>query len=110
MPGLPTPFGEYFAEKYPAGVLDGGRRQAETAFRRYFRRAHNEDRHELIVCHGNIIRYLVCRAIDAPTEHWTSLDVRNTGLCEISIESNWRTTLLAFNDTGHLPASLLTFV
>lgn len=36
----------------------------EGAFRKYIHRAdagQQEDSHELIVCHGNVIRYFVCR-------------------------------------------------
>src|SRR3972149_5213307 len=52
-PGLPSLFAEHFTQKYPAEVIEQGRRQAETAFRRYFRRTHNLDRAELVICHGN---------------------------------------------------------
>ena len=43
-------------------LTDGSR--IEAAFRRYFHRAppsQTEDSYEVIVCHGNVIRYFLCR-------------------------------------------------
>ncbi|PAA57049.1 hypothetical protein BOX15_Mlig012490g2 [Macrostomum lignano] len=46
---------------------DGAR--IESAFRRFFHRAsasQAEDSYELLVCHANVIRYFVCRALQLP--------------------------------------------
>ena len=43
----------------------------EAAFRKYFHRAESsqkEDSYEIIVCHANVIRYFVCRALQFPPE------------------------------------------
>lgn len=43
---------------------DGAR--IEAAFRKYFHRAdpdQKEDSYHVIVCHANVIRYLVCRSV-----------------------------------------------
>ena len=29
---------------------------------------------EIVVCHGNLIRYLVCRAMEIPVLRWTRMD------------------------------------
>ena len=51
--------------------VDGSR--IEAAFRKYFHRAspdQSKDSYELVVCHANVIRYFVCRALQLPPEAW----------------------------------------
>jgi serine/threonine-protein phosphatase PGAM5 len=88
--------------------------QAEKAFKTYFRRTRGPDqggaRHEVIVCHGNIIRYFVCRALQASPAAWINTDINNCGLCEIQVKTDGRVMLLSHNDTGHLPLDMKTFV
>ena len=43
------------------------RLQLEQAFSHYFQLAQDSDAHDIIVCHGNVIRYFVCRALGEPT-------------------------------------------
>jgi serine/threonine-protein phosphatase PGAM5 len=84
--------------------------QAEKAFDHFFKRTRGSSRHEVIVCHGNIIRYFVCRALQAPPEAWINTDINNCGLCEILVKADGRVMLLSHNDTGHLPPEMKTFV
>jgi serine/threonine-protein phosphatase PGAM5 len=84
--------------------------QAERAFERHFRKARGSDRHDIIVCHGNIIRYFVCRALQAPPESWVNTDINNCGISEIAIKPDGRIMLISHNDTGHLPYDMKTYV
>jgi serine/threonine-protein phosphatase PGAM5 len=86
------------------------RARMERAFSRYFRPAGSRDRMELLVCHGNVIRFLMRRALDDPPHKWLRGDVMHTGLCMVAIRTNGRTILLGFNDVGHLPRSLQSSV
>ena len=109
IPGLPATV----RKDYP----DISRREAERdwqrtgrAFAKYFRPARGGDRHEIIVAHGNLIRYFALRALGATPGLWTQTDIRNCGLSEIHIESDGVTMLIALNDTGHIPRRWLTYV
>lgn len=84
-----------------------GRLQADDVFDRYFRYALRDDRREVIVCHGNLIRYLVTRALGAPPELWTNFDIRNCGISEIHVRPEGN-IVLAHGDVGHLPVRLHT--
>lgn len=84
-----------------------GRLQADDVFERYFRYSFRDDRREVIVCHGNLIRYLVTRALGAPPELWTNFDIRNCGISEIHIRPEGP-LVLAHSDVGHLPVRLHT--
>eukprot|EP00794_Sanderia_malayensis_P014406 gene14406-15906_t len=89
---------------------DGSR--IEAAFRKYFHRAPPEqldDSHELIVCHANVIRYFVCRALQFPPEGWLRMSIANCGLTTITIRPNGRVSLKSLGDAGHLPPDQITF-
>jgi broad specificity phosphatase PhoE len=82
--------------------------QARQAWEKYFIPAKGKDRYDLIVGHGNLIRYFVMRAIQAPPENWINLDIYNCSICQINIEATGRPILVSHNDTGHLHADQLT--
>nr|ADD38237.1 Serine/threonine-protein phosphatase PGAM5, mitochondrial [Lepeophtheirus salmonis] len=89
--------------------VDGAR--IEAAFRNYFHRAPPEqkkDSYEIIVCHANVIRYFVCRALQLPPEAWLRLSLKHASLSIICIRPDGRISLRALGDSGHLPPNLLT--
>jgi serine/threonine-protein phosphatase PGAM5 len=92
----------------PSEVMKRGKDQADRAYRRYFRRAAGRDRWELLVCHGNLIRYLVCRALALGSYAWCSLGSAHCGITVIRILTSGEIVLESYNDTGHLPARLRT--
>ncbi|CAK5087740.1 unnamed protein product [Meloidogyne enterolobii] len=89
---------------------DGAR--IEAAFRKYFHRAkpsQKEDSHELIVCHANVIRYFVCRALQFPPEGWLRITLANSSITWLQIMPNGRVILRAMGDFGHLPPEKISF-
>ena len=82
--------------------------QACQAWEKYFIPAKGKDRHDIIVSHGNLIRYFVMRALQAPPEDWINMDIYNCSICQINIEANGRPMLISHNDSGHLHADQLT--
>jgi serine/threonine-protein phosphatase PGAM5 len=109
IPGFPAAMADLFAHVTAERVARDGR-QAERAFTRYFQPARRAERHELIVCHGNIIRYFVCRALQAPAEHWVYARTHHCGISQIEIEANGLAIVVSYNDTGHLPHALRTYL
>jgi serine/threonine-protein phosphatase PGAM5 len=107
-PCLPSNLSE-FAPKIPAEKLAEYRAQAESAFDRYFKRARGKDKYEILVCHGNIIRYFVCRVLQVPPEAWLNMDSDKCGISEVKIGSDGRMWLLSYNDIGHLPHPLAVY-
>jgi len=65
--------------------------------------------YEIYVCHMNLIRYFVMRALQLPPEAWLRLRGDNTGITEIIIHPDGRVSLARFADVGHLPIEMLTF-
>jgi broad specificity phosphatase PhoE len=109
VPCIPSSFSEYFTD-VPAALVEQHGRQAQRAYQRYFKPPGRRDSHEIIVCHGNIICYLICRALGVPATAWMNTDIRNCGISEVVIFSDGWTRVLSHNDTGHLPKALRTFV
>ncbi len=107
IPGVPERDPQVF-DSTPEDLIVAGLAQAVEAFARFFRRAYGPDRRDLLVCHGNIIRFFACRALGAPTELWANADIFNCSLSEVLVEPSGRLTLTSLNDTGHLPQELRT--
>ncbi|GBG23956.1 Serine/threonine-protein phosphatase PGAM5, mitochondrial [Hondaea fermentalgiana] len=89
---------------------DGSR--IEAAFRKHIHRAplhQHHDTHEILVCHGNVIRYFVCRALQFDPAAWLRFAVYNTGITVIRVGHNGNVSVSAIGDTGHLPAEKVTY-
>ena len=84
----------------------------EAGFRKYFHRAdpeQKEDSIEILVCHGNVIRYFVCRALQLPPQAWLRFAVHNGSFTIATIQPTGRISVSAFGESGHLPVNKLTF-
>jgi len=102
------PIGSWRPE--PKFFQDGAR--IESAFRKYFHRAdpvQKEDSYEIIVCHANVIRYFICRALQFPGEGWLRLCVANCSLSLITIQPDGLVVLEMMGDHGHVPPQQITF-
>jgi broad specificity phosphatase PhoE len=108
-PCVPVGYEEKFA-KYSPDMIARDTQQAQAALDAFFRPAVEGNHHDVLVCHGNIIRYFVLRALRAPVELWANTDVYNCGISEISVKPDGSVLLISHNDTGHLPYELRTFV
>ncbi len=108
-PGYPPEFAALFDDA-PKAIFARGKRQAQKAFAKYFQPARGRDRVEIIVAHGNLIRYFVCRALGVAGENWPRADMHHAGISEIIVEDDGQLRLWSHNDTGHLPAKLKTFL
>lgn len=89
--------------------IDANHDRIEEAFRKYFYRStdkpsSDDDRHEfeVIVGHGNVIRYFTCRALQLPPEAWLRMSVFNCSLTYIQIQPNGYVSVRLLGDTGHL--------
>lgn len=70
----------------------------------------NRRRVELIVAHGNLIRYLVRLALrDTPTDWW-KMGTSNCGVTLIFVREKESNYLIQYNDVGHLPAAMQTMM
>ena len=63
----------------------------------------------IVVCHMNVIRYFVARALQLPPETWLRMRGDNCGITEIIVTPKGQASLGRFADTGHLSIEQTTF-
>ena len=68
-----------------------------------------EDSCEIIVCHANVIRYVVCRALQLPPEAWLRFSLPHASMTHLVIRPGGEVTLRLLGDVGHLPAEMVTY-
>jgi broad specificity phosphatase PhoE len=90
------------------GRRQAGERSGEHIYARCERVAHGEGTHEVVVCHGNLIRYLVARVLGADPLVWGAMLTSNGGITRVFAGAAGELILLSFNETGHLPPELQT--
>jgi serine/threonine-protein phosphatase PGAM5 len=82
----------------------------EVSFKKYFVPSPDEnDRNELIVCHGNVIRYFVTKILNVNTMSWLQMSITNCSLTIIRVRADGTMKLDAFSDYGHIPENMRTF-
>ncbi|HET7845124.1 MAG TPA: histidine phosphatase family protein [Xanthomonadales bacterium] len=86
----------------------GCRTQLDRAYTRFFKAANNVERTDMLVCHGNVIRYLVTRALGVDTTSWIAMSVGHASITTIRIEADGTMRVIAVGDVGHLPPTLRT--
>lgn len=83
--------------------------QADEAYEKYFQPVKfKQDVHELLVCHGNIIRYLLCRVLDSPLDAWANFYVQNCSISIVRIDERNVKTIMTVNSVEHLTAEIRT--
>lgn len=82
--------------------------QLEAAFPAFIAPSPDRDRNDIVVCHGNVIRYFVTRVLGVDPESWLRMSIGNCSLSVIKIKPDGSMKLLSFGDVGHLPPNLTT--
>lgn len=77
-------------------------------FAAYFKASQGGDRTEMFVCHGNIIRSLVVRALGVDADAWLGMSAGHASITKIRIDAEGRFKVISVGDVGHLPPNLLT--
>ncbi len=103
----PTRRSEVMAHEKPA-ALAACAAQLDRVFAQYFRPAKGHEQIDLLVCHGDVIRYLVTRALGVDTRAWLEMSVGNASITKIRIEADGSFKVIAVGDVGHLPPAMLT--
>jgi serine/threonine-protein phosphatase PGAM5 len=92
-------------------VVPGAEAQLQRAWTRYVKPAPADQvAHDLLICHGNVIRWFLCRALGADPRQWSRMEIGNTSLTVIEILPNGSTNLLLYNDTSHVPPGKQSWV
>jgi serine/threonine-protein phosphatase PGAM5 len=69
----------------------------------------SKDRNDIIVCHGNVIRYLVTKVLNVDPKAWLQMSITNCSLTIIRVLPDGTMKLDTFSDYGHIPENTRTF-
>ena len=89
---------------------EGGR--IEAGFRKHLYRADPDETAEVVdvlVCHGNVIRYFVCRALQFSPDAWLHFNVNNASITHLNLRPSGRVSIHNIGEAGHLPKKMLTY-
>lgn len=103
----PTRDKKLMAQEKPAD-LAACAAQLDRVYAKYFKPADGSAQTEMLVCHGNVIRSLVVRALGVDAESWLGMSVGHASITKIRIEADGRIKVISVGDVGHLPPNLLT--
>lgn len=93
------------ARRWGAAQVAADGVRIERAFRRLVRRASESavrDEYVVVVCHANVIRYFVCRALQLPPEAWLRMSLPHCSLTTLCVYPAGRVSMQGFGDAGHL--------
>ena len=86
--------------------LDAAEAQLNQTFATYCVPAKDADQQDVLVCHGNVIRYFVMKALGVDTQAWLGLALANGSLTIIQVKADGTCKVLAVGDAGHIPPNL----
>jgi serine/threonine-protein phosphatase PGAM5 len=91
----------------PPAERRADRARADEAYAKIVRKSRSE-RTELVVCHGNLIRYIMCRALHMPIPKWLRMTTSHCGLSRLLVRDSGAVRVMSYNETSHLPMKLVT--
>jgi serine/threonine-protein phosphatase PGAM5 len=83
-------------------------KQLDQAFAKYFVPGTAPGQCDILVCHGNVIRYLVMKALGVETQAWPNFNVAHCSMTVIQVNAQGRCSVMAVGDTGHIPPNMVS--
>ncbi|MEZ4742936.1 MAG: histidine phosphatase family protein [Bdellovibrionota bacterium] len=110
--GIPPVHDSYLEKnKYPKYKMLQAKARMNKAFKKYFTpNKLNNETHELIVCHGNVIRYFIVKSLKLDLTKWTEFDILQCSFTTIEIRKNGRCILKCYGEIGYIPIERRTFL
>lgn len=90
----------------PPASLSACKERLDAAFAKFFTPATGANRNDILVCHGNVIRYLTTRALGVDSGSWVAMSVAHTSVTIIQVLGSGAFRVIAVGDIGHVPATL----
>jgi len=84
------------------------KRRLDRAFKVFFVPAADGEKNDIVVCHGNVIRYFVTKVLGVDTRAWLNMSIYNCSLTVVRIYPDGHMKLVSYNDIGHIPPSMQT--
>jgi serine/threonine-protein phosphatase PGAM5 len=95
-------------DETPAGIATCDSARA-VQWERYFGPTPDHDTFDVLVCHGNVIRWTLMKATGADTKNWLNLDTGNCSLSIWAVRPDGSVRTVMYSDVGHLPTDKQTW-
>ena len=82
--------------------------QLDRVFERFFQPAAGQPETDMLVCHGNVIRYLVTRALGVDTAAWLGMSIGHASITRIRVKADGSISVISVGDVGHIPPNMLS--
>ena len=82
--------------------------QLDKAFARFFKPAAGSEHTDMLVCHGNVIRYMVVRVLGVDGAAWLGMSVGHASMTTIRVDADGTMRVIAVGDVGHVPPTMRT--
>jgi broad specificity phosphatase PhoE len=86
-----------------------GKERIEEIIKRFFSRPPRSG-DTVLVCHGNLIRAVLCRVLGTPLTKWHRFGTSHCAITSFSFRPDGLVYVRCVNDTGHLPPTMTTTV
>jgi len=104
----PTWRADVMADEDPADVV-ACTAQLEAAWKEFTTApAAGSESNDILVCHGNVIRWFVTKALRVDTMAWLQMGLANASLTTIQVRADGTARVLGYADMGHLPPNMQT--
>jgi serine/threonine-protein phosphatase PGAM5 len=84
-------------------------KQLDQAFAQFLAPAQDAKRNDILVAHGNVIRYLTMKALKVDSPVWAAMSVAHASLTVIEVQPDGAARVLAVGDNGHIPMPLVSW-
>lgn len=91
-------------------VMKANKLKADKAYEFLFKAPKKSKSSVVVVAHGNVIRYWVCKALGIDPKKWVKMDLEQCSITTIRVDNKGYTTLLGFADMGHIPRGQRTYL
>ena len=69
-------------------------RRGLRAFRYFVRPSQTSETADIVVTHGNLVRYFACRALGMSPESWSALGTSHCGITQLRVRGDGRVSSL----------------
>ena len=80
-----------------------------TAYAKYLAPTPDADTYDVLVAHGNVIRWLVCKSLGLDPQLWRRFTIGNCSVTALVVAPDGTVRMAAYSDTGHLPVEKQTW-
>lgn len=79
------------------------------AFAKYLVPTPEADTYDVLVAHGNVIRWLVCKSLSMDPQLWRRFTIGNCSATALVVAPDGTVRMASYSDTGHIPVEKQTW-